>query len=34
MRRVLTIDFEGSLKKGIREIGFVVENKTEKNKIW
>ena len=28
--RLLTIDFEGSLKKGIREIGFVVENKTEK----
>ena len=30
--RLLTIDFEGSLKKGIREIGFVVENKTEKIK--
>ena len=28
--RCLTIDFEGSLKKGIREIGFVVENNTEK----
>ena len=28
--RCLTIDFEGSLKTGIREIGFVVENKTEK----